>query len=319
MIRACLAFFFLLTTTTTYARQLMLKGTVVDAQTRQPIAAATISISAIGAYYRTYNKGKFEIISDTITPNDTVAFSCIGYQAKKITVDNLLHSSTVELQPGLNILNEVKISTKLVPLIKVGSKRRTGYELWATHPEDRMAMYMEGSKDITGTIKAVGFFLTKGHGMFKGGDVTTPFSIRLFMVDTNGMPGEELTKDSIIVSAKKEWSWFDVDISSYHIQNPDSGFFVSFNLLDYTHYKPLNKASPNIVVSSLEDSKYRQVLTPEEGGDVKFNTPRICLTSDEFKPARSYFYGYDLEDNRLHWVEMYGNQSFMIRAAIAPE
>ena len=81
----------------------------------------------------------------------------------------------------------------------------------------------------------------------------------------------------------------------------------------------MNKANTNVVAISAEDSKYGQVLTPEESGDVEFNTPRICLTSDEFKPARSYFYGYDAEDNRLHWIKLYNNQSYLIRATMAPD
>jgi len=176
---------------------------------------------------------------------------------------------------------------------------------------------MEGSKNVKGIIKTVGFFLTNGHGMFKGGDVTTPFRIRLFDVDSNGMPGKEITKDSIIVSAKKEWAWFDADISAWHIPTPDSGFFVSFSLLDHNHYKCIYKNTFTKQFSGEYDT-YGQWLSPEESADAIFNNPRICLTSNEFKKSRSYFYGYSAENNRLHWIILYNNQSYMIRAAIAP-
>jgi hypothetical protein len=121
------------------------------------------------------------------------------------------------------------------------------------------------------------------------------------------------------VSAKREWSWFDVDISSYHIQNPDSGFFVSFSLLDYTHYRRITKIDTGISNFSLEHVTFGQKLSAEEGGHAIFSNPRLCLTSDEFKLSRSYFYTFSAEYNELHWEKFYNNQSFMIRAAIAPE
>ncbi len=314
----CLALIFLFTTFA-YAQRVQLNGTVMDAQAGQPIASVTISIKTINAYFRTDNKGRFEIASDKITVNDTLAFSCVGYQPKKIKVDSLLRNGVVKLSPAVNILNEVKVDTKPVTLIKVGSRRKSGYEHGMAPPAYKFAMFMEGSKDVKGNIQRVGFFLTKGHGMFKGGDVTAPFRIRLFSVDTNSMPGQELTKDSIIVYAKKEWAWFDVDISAYHIKNPDSGFFVCFSLLDYQHYRPINQADTVAAAYSGESGSFGKRLTPEESGQVKFSTPRICYTSDKFNPSRSYLYGYDAEDNRLHWLKEYDNQSYMIRAAIAPE
>jgi hypothetical protein len=312
-------FLFVLITTFVNAQQIQLLGTVVDSHTNHPIAAATISIVEKNMFYQTDNAGKFEISSNKIRSADSVSFSCIGYQTKKIKVNDLPLGSIVKLVPSVNMLHEVKVNTNLPALIKVGSKKKSGYELWQPHPGMDMPMFMEGSKGIKGIIKTVGFFLTNGHGMFKGGDATAPFRIRLFEVDSNGMPGREITKDSIIVSAKRDWAWFDADISAWHIPSPDSGFFVSFSLLDHSHYKRITKTDTSITDFRAEHDTYGQKLSPEESGNAIFNNPRICLTSNEFKQSRSYFYTYSVENNRWHWEKLYNNQSYMIRATIAPE
>ncbi len=302
-----------------HAQDVHIHGVVIDNQTRLPIAGVTISASKYGRHFKTDDAGKFELSIKSVTHNDTLKFSCIGYQPQNIVIGEIQRDSIIKMSPLINELKEVKVGTKPAVLINVGSKRRKGYEGRLTKPGDNYAMYMEGSKNVKGTIHSIGFFLTKGHGMFKGGDVMAPFRIRLLSVNTNGMPGEDLIADSIIVSAKNEWAWFDADIFSYHIKNPDNGFFVCFSLLNYKNYRPISQSDTIMHASSAEDSSYGRPLLPKVNGQVEFGTPRVCFTSDEFKQTRSYLYGYTLEDNSLHWIELDSNKSYAFRATIEPE
>lgn len=111
---------FIFNITIAKAQQLHLQGNIIDSQTNQPIAAATISIQAKERYYPADNNGKFDIITDSLTANDSVEFSCIGYQTKKIKAGDLLDKITIKLEPGVKVLQEVIIRVK--PIVKVGSK-----------------------------------------------------------------------------------------------------------------------------------------------------------------------------------------------------
>jgi hypothetical protein len=218
------------------------------------------------------------------------------------------------LQPGsiiklallVKALQEVKIGINPPALIRCGCKMKSKEDWNTFFPLMEAAKLMSGSKNEKGIIKSVGFYLGDG-GIFdenKGGDVTAPFRVRLYGVDTGGVPGKELTKDVIIVSAKKNNAWFDIDISSYHIENPDSGFFVAFCLLDWEFYK------------IKKDYKNGFPQGTNYSGDVAM--PRLGITKNELKEEGQSYLG----DNTYwgwQWLKDPFNRSFMIRAAIAPD
>jgi len=136
-----------------------------------------------------------------------------------------------------------------------------------------------------------------------GGDVTAPFRIKLYAIDTSGAPGEEITKDIIIVSAKKNNAWFDVDISAYCIEDPDSGFFVSFCLLDTGYYK----------AKKGYDYQYNHMIW----SSAYIATPRLGTTEHEFKESQCYVGGSGYWG--WQWNKEPFNDSYMIRATIMPE
>jgi hypothetical protein len=235
-----------------YSQEVHLRGSVVDGKTNLPIAEATISISAKGLFYPADNKGEYNIGSDQIISQDTITISCVGYQTKKLTVRDMELYSIVKLSPMINMLKEVRIGINSPANIIVGSKAKFTGGTAGLKPGTEIAMFMAGSENIKGNIQTVCFFVSNGHSVAKGGDATAPFRVRLYGVDTSGIPGTELTKDIIIVAAKKNEEWFDVDLSAYHIKVPRNGFFVSFGLLDSTYYKlrrgyfDYNLASPRL-------------------------------------------------------------------------
>jgi hypothetical protein len=314
-------FIFLLNITIVSAQQIHLKGSVVDAQTNLPIAAATISVIEKGLFYPANNAGKFDVSSNEMTNTDSVGFSCIGYQTKKIKISDLRLNMSIRLEPMINILQEVKIGVNAPVTITVGSKQKSSKQMTFPHTGADMAAFMEGSKNIKGSIQTIGFFLSNGRGYLKGGDVTAPFRIRLFAVDTGGKPGLELMKDIIIVSAKKDNAWFEADISAYHIVNPDSGFYASFTLLSYEFYK-LKKGADTADASgqrwvTIDTAGIHHDLGARNGADII--APRLGVCSPEFKQTRSYFTCTTSQDMSWHWEKDIYNPGYMIRATISPE
>lgn len=312
-------FIFFVNITTVNAQQIHLKGSIVDAQTNLPIAAATISIVEKNLFYPADNAGKFDISSSELNSMDTVSFSCIGYRTNRIKIGELPLDNIIRLQPVVNMLQEVKINILVPVLIKVGSKQKTSKQVAYPHVGADLAAFMEGSKNIKGVIQTVGFFLSNGRGYLKGGDITTPFRIRLFAVDTDGKPGVELIKDVIVVSAKKDNAWFDVDLSSFHIQNPDSGFFASFTLLTYEYYNVKKGADTTDVVgqrwATIDTSGVHHYFGASNASDVI--TARLGLSAEESKQCRCYFSGTNAWDMSWHWMKEEYHSGYMIRATIS--
>ena len=59
-----------------------------------------------------------------------------------------------------------------------------------------------------------------------------PFRIRVFEVKPDGLPGEDLLNENIIVTNYKTGKWNTIDLSGFNFGKlPDSGFFVSMELL----------------------------------------------------------------------------------------
>ena len=59
-----------------------------------------------------------------------------------------------------------------------------------------------------------------------------PFRIRIYEIKQDGLPGEDLLDENIIVSNYKIGKWNTIDLSAFNFGKlPDSGFFVAMELL----------------------------------------------------------------------------------------
>lgn len=278
------------------AQTIRLKGTVKDATTKQLIGAATLSIPDKKLFFPTNGQGYFNVSDVKIVTADIVHISCIGYQTKKISVSQLEKEADVELHPQVVQLSEVSVG---ITEIKVGSKAKYYDVTGSIMPDMDAALFMKGSPKKKGMIKSVGFFLTDGTNGNVHGDATAPFRVRLFEVNSEGMPGKELTKEVIIVNADTSDQWFDVNLTHLHIKNPSKGFFVSFSLLTTTYYQ------------------LRQGYLPQENlsNSADFATPRIGVT--KIQDAERLSYSRNLDWYKGEWREDQ-KINFMIRASIIP-
>lgn len=314
-------FIFMLSFSLVNAQQVHLQGSVTDLQTGQPISSATISIAAKRLLFPTDSAGRFNINNKDLAKSDSVAFSCIGYKTVKLLIGEVTKDTIIKLTPQVNMLGEVKVGTAEPVYITVGSKVRSSSLSVSQHVGEDKATFMEGSKNVKGIIHSVGFYLSNGHKGLKGGDVTAPFRIRLFQVDSTGKPGREITNDIIITSAKKDDAWFDFDISSYQIHNPDNGFFAVFSLLSIDYYKLKPGArTTDEYGNKFETIDYNGVhhdLGTENAADVI--APRLGVNSFTLASPRSFHSVETFQNMTWHWEPEYNNWEYLIRATIEPE
>jgi len=276
---------FLFGASTLYAQNSGWYGKIVDAQTGTSIGEVNLSVPEKGIYFPADKDGAF-IVVDKVSKADSINFSCIGYQAKKIKAGDITPDAVIKLTPLVKMLREVKIG-----IVQLGSRAKQE-EMWtAYHPLDEEAMYMPNEKNLQGAIQSVGFFLSNGLD----GDVTAPFRVRIYEASPNDMPANELVKDVIVVVAHKSNAWFDVDLSGYSIKVPKNGFFVSFCLFDGARYS----TSANIGIGP------------------NAVTPRLGMTQSEFSQRLSFHW------QRGHGAWFWENEPFtynyMIRATVVPE
>jgi len=167
----------------------------------------------------------------------------------------------------------------------------------------QQAVFMDGSAGVEGTIQSVGFFISDGGWLLQKatGDFAAPFRIRIYDVAADGGPGKELTPDIVIVAAKKNKAWFDVDVSRYDIVNPENIFFLAFVLLDKTYYAVNSKSSrPKWASASSTDTQTPHLGT-KNGGKI----------SPTYMKATRVGAG--------SWYRQRNNLSCLIRAAISPK
>src|SRR5690606_28622407 len=83
-----------------------LVGTIIDAQTKEPIEGATVQLEAVTHRVKTDRNGKFEFVTGQKLPF-TILVSFVGYEQQRIVAS---HSPiVVELKTDYNQLSEIVV------------------------------------------------------------------------------------------------------------------------------------------------------------------------------------------------------------------
>ncbi|GHE30296.1 TonB-dependent receptor [Sphingobacterium griseoflavum] len=86
-----------------------LEGTVVDADTREPIEGVTVQLEAVTHSVRTNRDGKFQFVTGQKLPF-TVILSYVGYEKKTVVVSS--SPTVIELKPITENLSEVIVTSR---------------------------------------------------------------------------------------------------------------------------------------------------------------------------------------------------------------
>jgi hypothetical protein len=108
IIRACI-FLFIMTPFVS-AAQVMLKGTLLDHDTKEPIPGAAVIVEGTGPGRITDLDGKFTIIIDSLTPRTKIKIMTVGYTTKVIRASSLTKSAQIfYMKPKVEWLQEVVV------------------------------------------------------------------------------------------------------------------------------------------------------------------------------------------------------------------
>ncbi len=217
--------------------QAMLKGSVVDKQTFEPLECAIITDVQNNSTTLTDKEGFFAL--KNVQATDTISISYIGYSTKKIQADVLLHATNVRLERGDINLKDVVISSKLNSIITSRTLSSIDLNMKPARSAQDMLRLVPGlfTAQQVGGGKAEQIFL-RGFDADHGTDVN---------ISADGMPVN-------LVSQAHGQGWADLHfvipetIGSYDFgKGPYYASKGDFTTAGYVSYNTLNVLDKNMI------------------------------------------------------------------------
>ncbi len=199
--------------------QTILRGRLLDAETREPVGYVSIGIPGSSTGTVAAPDGSFELVVPA-DARDSVAFSCIGYARCTAALSELTaaNGDDILLQPVTVLLREVVISpasetkTEVLGMEKTNTTMAVNFAI-----NDRMNQNL-GSEigrrfkiKKAAQLKKFQFFVTSNFD-------TVQFRINIYSLK-KGKIGDNLLKDNIIVTLTgKKKGWVEVDLLPYDVR-----------------------------------------------------------------------------------------------------
>ena len=211
-------------TLTCFSQTPVIQGEIRNAATSELLPYVTIGISNKNAGTVSDKQGVFTLaLPAGITQNDTLVFSCIGFETRQLRLSDLSKSNQVVLlQPKAVELNEVVVA----PEKKKRKPRTIGrndkglglmhynfYTAYEKDVDDRLSKEVGVGLKIRSDcrIRNLNFHITQNE--FR----SVIFRVNMYKIE-NGVPTELLVTDNILFEIKDNYTgWFTVDLTPYDI------------------------------------------------------------------------------------------------------
>jgi hypothetical protein len=199
-------------------------GIVLKKNTSEGLPFVSIGIKNTSKGTTTDLEGNFII---DVNEADTLIFSSIGY--KTLVLATIRLDNKVFLEENVILLNEIVInrSRNLKTATKGNFKSKT--VLFASG-SNQYAKLIKNDLETEGIIEELIFHLDPG--IKKETHVNSAIKIRVYS-NSNGLPGDDLLRENIIVQLHKNTHRVSVDVSEYKIPLPLDGAFIGFDFIGY--------------------------------------------------------------------------------------
>ncbi len=228
-----------------FSQNIQIQGTIEESTNKKPIPFAHILLKSqnqtikgevgneSGVYHISLN-------NDSISLNDSLYFSCIGYSDCAISAKDLKKTQRldVQLEPVVYQLSEFVIKP-------TDFKRRTksvGYNRWnrcfgkyfRTYGKE-VALYFPNNDSLRGIISEARFYI-KDEGF-----PCAKFRVNVYGANENNAPDQPILIESVVASATDGNQWVVVDLSKYQLEIPKNGFFIAMEWLPESRDKAYSK------------------------------------------------------------------------------
>ncbi|MBJ7879421.1 hypothetical protein JEM65_01950 [Gelidibacter salicanalis] len=281
---------------------------ITDAQSQYPVSYATVSFNNGNGLFAN-DEGEFIFTKKLYPDIDTLYISALGYQDLKIATMNL--PTAIQMQTETNALDEVLITAKTDRKFKVEDIKPylddDYYHCWLPTVESEIAVYFNNPDEAQKKITKVYFPITlesKDWERRKRSNAdkkpfSTLFKVK-FYTNQNGYPGQEIIYKTLVVRAtEKDGDAVIFDVSDEAIFIPQTGIFVSLQVLGYTD------ANGKL----LSNKKYKEIKS-RGGSVVKIPTnfrPLLPFT-DKISQNRTYIKRVFVNGNK--WTRFEAGSDF---------
>ena len=224
----------------------------MEVKTELPISYATISFGN-GQGIFADDDGLFIFNKKLYSDVDSLFISALGF--KELAISTIDLPKTIFLKTHADELDEVIVHVKIDRKFNEETLKPylddDYYKCWLPTIESEIAVFFPNNGDQLKKITNIHFPITLESKDWekrkkKNADkkpFSTLFKVK-FYKNENGFPGKVLTYDNIVFRAtEKMGDVFDLDVSAHDIFIPNTGFYVSLQVLGYTDAK--GKLLPN--------------------------------------------------------------------------
>jgi hypothetical protein len=202
----------------------VITGIVMKANTKEVLPFVSIGVQNSSKATSTDLTGSFSI---SVMETDTLLFSSVGFKMLKLPVSQI--NSTVFLEESVTILKEVGVKgKKRLRSTVIGNIR--GRNHFSAKGPNQYAKFLKNELNADGILEELIFYVDPAY--IKDDRANATINIRVY-ANQNGLPGEDLLTENLILSLKRNTNRFSVDISKYTIPFPQNGLFIGFDFIGY--------------------------------------------------------------------------------------
>lgn len=197
-----------------------IRGVVKDSISGQPIPYVNIWIENGNIGATSEDDGSFRI---TATQSDKLVFSAVGYKSKTVKISN---TATVNLQESVMHLDEVRVSAKrpeATKTVEIGGSKQIAHTYLSGATPWIYAKFFPSDSLYSNTP-----FIKNAIVFTKSNIRNATFKLRIFSVNDEGFPENDMIDEDIIISVKKGAEINTIDLTKFHLTLPDNGIFIAY-------------------------------------------------------------------------------------------
>jgi len=201
-----------------------INGVILDSKSKKGIPFANIT-------YKNKRIGASSNINGTfllkkIPTEDTLIFSAIGYEKKRIHIEVFKKNTSIQLKRKTIKLNEIKIKKKKYKNHTIKNTKGDLKGLFITMRGDQLVTHIENKKSKEGYLKNITLFLKNKKGL-KNVDLR----LRIYKYNTiRNIPGDDILYENLIFERKGNKT--KIDLTKHNIFFPKEGLCVGIEWLD---------------------------------------------------------------------------------------
>lgn len=213
-----------------------ISGNIYEDSTLQPIPYVALGIAGKITGTIADQQGFFELnIPWTDDGLDTLILSSMGYIKDTIVFNpDKKKIFSIGMKQKVYPVEPVTIIPKVYENMALGNtKDRESGSLYLDTHGQQTALFLKSRKNKPGIITSVAYYLSKE------GNTDAPFRVRIYSVDSIGMPGRDIIEDAIVVKPETGDGWYAINIEKLRIRIPEDGLFIAIEGVfpdDYEEY-----------------------------------------------------------------------------------